>query len=180
MELRGISHFAVGAVHLHDIATSNGVTLRARVGQIQAVLALGNDFGEDVYAIIGAVEEQFTETALRGVFHPRARHLKGQQIPHHTLVGIGSQQGPVVVLAHAQNLDLLLLATLFKRLVKRTERIGLLITHAKRRTSTVAQCHITLIVDGLARMGNRIGIIELSVAVMDNLHASSDALITVD
>ena len=102
-----IGHLAVGAVHLHDVATGDGVTTQARVRQIQARLALGDDLGKDKHAIVGAIQVEFAVTTLRRVLHPRARHLKGQQVAHHALVGIGGKQCPVVILAHTQNIHLL-------------------------------------------------------------------------
>ena len=175
-----VGHLVVGAVHLHDVATGNGVARQARVGQIDAVLALGNDLGEDVHAVIDAVQKHLAIAALGRVFHPWPRHLKGQQVAQHALVGIGCQQGPVVVLAHAQDFNLLFLAAFLERFVQRAERVGLLVTHTVGGAATIAQRHIALIVDGLPRMGHRIGIVEVAVAVVDNLHAGRDALVTVD
>ena len=69
--LGAVGHFAVGAVHLHDVAAGDGVALFARIRQIQSVFAGGNDLSEDVHAIIDAVQEQLAIAALGRVFHPR-------------------------------------------------------------------------------------------------------------
>ena len=180
MILGSVNHFILGAVHLHDVSTRDRVTALARVGQINAVFALGDDLGEDIHTIVSPVEEKFAETALGGIFHPWSGHLKGQHVTHHALVGIRGQQGPVVVLAHAQDIHLLLDATIFQRLVQRAEGVRFLVTHAERRTATITQCHIALVVDGLTGMSHRVGIVELTLTVVQNLHAGRDAFIAVD
>ncbi len=91
MILGRVNFLIIDAVHLHDVPASEFVTLHARVRQIDAVLALRDDLGENKHAVVGAIEEKLAVTALGRIFHPRSRHLKGQQVTHHALVGIRGQ-----------------------------------------------------------------------------------------
>ena len=174
-----MGHF-VGTVNFHDVAASEVIARLARVGQVEAVLALGNDLGENVHAIVGAIEDKLAKPPLGRIFNPWPGELEGQQVAHHALVGVRGQQRPVIVLAHAQDCDLLFHAALFQRLVQRTEGIGFLVAASKRGVAAVAQGNIAIIVDVLARVPHRVGPIKLALTVVDNLHPGCDALIALD
>ena len=114
------------SAHLHNIAACEGIALLAGVVQVEAVFAFGNGLAQDVHTIIDAVEIDLAQAALGRVFHPGTRHLKGQQVAYHAPVAVGRHEHPLVVLAHAQNVHLLLVIAHLQGLAQGTELIGFL------------------------------------------------------
>ena len=178
MMLGDVGHLVIGS-HLHEVAARQLVARFARVAQIEAVNPLGHHFTEDIHTIVDAIEIDFTQPPLGSVFHPRPCRLKGEQVADHALVGIRSQQCPVVVLAHAQDRYLLLVITLIKGLAQRPERVRFLVTAAVGRVAPIADGDVALIVDVLPGMSNRVTVVELPLAVVNDLHAPPDALVAV-
>ena len=176
--MRGIGGLVV-TIHLHQVVARQFIAALAGAGQIQAVTALGNHLAQDIHAIVGAVKEKFAITATRGEFHPRTHQFIGEQVTHHALVGIGGHQRPVVILAHSQDFSLLF-GSIFQRTVQRAERIRLLGRVIIGRIAAVTQGNMTLVVDALTGVGRRVGIIELTRAVIDDFHHRIDAFIAVN
>ena len=141
---------AVVAFHLHQVAAAEFVALLARVIEMEAVPAFGNDLRQDIDAIVDAVVDDLAVAALRRVFHPGPRNFKGQQVAQHALVGIRAQQCPVVVLAHAQQRHFHPRAALFQRAVQRPEGVGLFGTVGIGTLAAVANADIAVILDVLS------------------------------
>ena len=121
VELGPVCHVVV-AVHLHQVVAGDCISLVAGAAQVQAMLALGNDLGKHKHAIVGAVQYQLAMATLRHILHPRARQFEGQHVADQAPVDARCEQGPVVVLAHAQQGHLLLLsAATLQRFGQRAE-----------------------------------------------------------
>ena len=175
MVFRNIGHL-VHVVHLHQVAARERVALAARLAQIEAVLALRDDLGEHIHPIVGPVDDEFAVAPQRREFHPGPCDFQGQHVAYHALVGIGGQQRPVVVFRHPQDGDFLLLAATLQRFLQGAEGVGLLRAVVVGRVAAVAQGNQPLVVDTLPRVGRCVGIVEVPLAVVDDLHAGFDAL----
>ena len=179
MMLGNVDHI-IAAVHFHQVVTRDCFTFLSRFGQVQAMLPLGDHLGKNIHTIIDAVKEDLTVTALRHILHPRPRQFIGQHVADHALVGIGSEQCPIVILAHAQQGDFLLLAVVFQLVLERAYRVGFLGTVIVGGITTMTYGDITVIVNVLPGVGQRVGIIHPALAIPDDFHVSTDAFVAHD
>ena len=151
----------------------------AWVVEVQTTLAFARALCQDIHAIIGAVENNLHEARMGRIAKIRTTKLKGEHVTDHRLVRERSEKRPIVVLAHAQERHLLLLATLFKRLREGLEAVGFLVRTVERRIAAILEADITVIVGFLVWMGNGVTIV-FSILVVDNLHSCRYAFISLN
>ena len=169
MIFTGMCQRLIVAVYADDVSPRQFVTAVAGLLNIQSVIASGHFLRQAMHAIIDTVENQFTEPALRHIFKIALRQRERERIAYERAVVIRCQQCPVVVFSHAQQRSAALAAIVLITVGQQFDGIGLFGGIRKRRIAAVSDADISLIVDGLVRVCNRI-IIVYPIRVVHNLH----------
>ena len=142
-------------------------------------LALRHPLCEHVHTVVDVVEHQLAVAGCRGIVEIGLGQSEGEHVAYHAAVGVGGQQGPVVVFAHAQQRLLALGAALLKRGLQQLDGVGLLVGGVERGIAAVFQTDIAVVVDVLSGVAEGVAVVHLAVAVPDYLHPGGDAFLAV-
>ena len=175
MVLRDIVRLVV-AVYLHEIVAREVAVASARIFEVEAILTLRDTLAEGIHAIIVAVEEELAEASVGHIVHPGTSQVERQDVAEHRLVAPRCDEGPLVVLPHAQYLHLLLVTAVVGKesFLQCPEGVRLLVGAVERRVAPVFQGYPSLVVDSLVGVGDGVAMIELAFAIVNHLHLGQD------
>ena len=170
----------IAVVHADVVVARQVAAVLARLVQVEAVLALRDALAEGIDTVVGAVEVDLAHAGAGHPVHPGPRQLEAEHVANHRLVAPWGNESPLVVLLHAQDFYFLLCPAIVGQQVtlQGAEGQRLLVRLVERRVAAVLQGDVALVVDGLPGVGHGVGIVQLSVAVVYDLHARQHVVIT--